>query len=63
MWTPREDEFKIAKNAVKIGSHYINEFVEKEIPKSYNKFDCLNINKDVVITNDVNNNNLVTTKN
>ena len=50
----RGDEFK--KNTVTIGSHYINEFVEKEIPASYNKFDCLNIDKDVVITNDLNNN-------
>ena len=49
-------EFKIPKNTVTIGSHYINEFVEKEIPASYNKFDCLNIDKDVVITNDLNNN-------
>ena len=30
--------------------------MEKEIAKSYNKFDCLNIDKDVVRTNDVNNN-------
>ena len=52
----RAGEFKIPKNTVTIGSHYINEFVEKEIPKSYNKFDCLNIDKDVVRTNDVNNN-------
>ena len=52
----RGDEFKIPKNTVTIGSHYINEFVEKEIPASYNKFDCLNIDKDVVITNDLNNN-------
>ena len=59
---PREDEFKLEKNAVKTGSHYINEFVEKEIPRSYNEFDCLNIDKDVVITNDVNNNNLSNNK-
>ena len=51
----RGDEFKIPKNTVTIGSYYINEFVEKEIPASYNKFDCLNIDKDV-ITNDLNNN-------
>ena len=52
----RGDEFKITKNTVTIGSHYINEFVEKEIPASYNKFDCLNIETDVVITNDLNKN-------
>ena len=52
----RRDEFKIPKNTVTIGSHYINEFVEKEIPASYNKFDCFNIDKDVVVTNDLNNN-------
>ena len=54
----RGDNFKIPKNTVTIGSHYINEFVEKEIPASYNKFDCLNNDKDVVITNDLNNNAL-----
>ena len=52
------DEFKIPKNTVTIGSHYRNKFVEKEIPKSYNKFDCLSIDKDTVITNDVNDNGL-----
>ena len=52
----RGDEFKIPKDTVTIGSQYINEIVEKEIPASYNKFDCLNIDKDVVITNDLNNN-------
>ena len=50
------DEFKVPKNTVTIGSHYIKEFVEKEIPASYNKFDCLNIDKNVVIRNDLNNN-------
>ena len=59
----RRDEFKIPKNTVTVGSYYINQFVEKEIPTSYNKFDCLNIDKDVVITSDLNNNVLVTTKN
>ena len=52
----RGDEFKIPKDTVTIGSQYINEIVEKEIPASYNKFDSLNIDKDVVITNDLNNN-------
>ena len=51
----RGDEFKIPKSTLTIGSHYRNKFVEKEIPASSNKFDCLNIDKDVVITNDVNN--------
>ena len=46
----RGDEFKIPKNTLTIGSHYRNKFVEKEIPTSYNKFDCLNIDKDVVMT-------------
>ena len=49
------------KNTVTIDSHYRNkfvEFVEKEIPMSYNKFDCLNIDKDVVIINGVNDNGL-----
>ena len=51
----RGEEFKIPKNTVTIGSHYRNKLVEKEIPMSCNKFDCLNIDNDVVITNDVNN--------
>ena len=46
------NKFKISKNTVTIGSHYRNKLVEKEIPTSYNKFDCLNTDKDVVITND-----------
>ena len=52
------DKFKIPTNTVTIDSHYWNKFVEKEILTSYNKFDCLNIDKDVVITNDVNDNGL-----
>ena len=50
----RGDKFKIPKTTVTSDSHYRNKFVEKEIPTSYNKFDCLNIDKNVVITNDVN---------
>ena len=56
------DEFKTPKNAVTIGSHCRCKFVEKEIPTSYNKFDCLNIDKDVAITNDVNDNGLIDNK-
>ena len=56
------EKFKIPKNTVTIDSHYRNKFVEKGIPTSYNKFDCLNIDKDVVITNDVNDNGLVNNK-
>ena len=41
----------IPKHTVTIDSHHRNKFVEKEIPMSYNKFNCLNIGKDVVITN------------
>ena len=52
------DKFKTATNIVTIDSHYRNKFVEKEIPTSYNKFDCLNIDKDVVITSDANDNGL-----
>ena len=52
----RRDKFKKPKNTVTTDSHYRNKFVEKEIPTSYNKFDCLNIDQDVVITNDVNDN-------
>ena len=48
------DKFKIATDTVTIDSHYRNKFVEKEIPTSYNKFDSLNIDQNVVITNDVN---------
>ena len=58
----RGDEFKIPKITVTIGSHYRKTFSEKEIPTSYNKFDCLNINKDVVITNVVNDNGLSNNK-
>ena len=54
--------FEISKNTVSIGSHYINKFVEKEIPTSFNKFNCLNIDKDVVISNDVNDNDLSNNK-
>ena len=51
MWTLLQGEFKIPMNAVTIGSHYRRKFIEKEIPTSYNKFDCLDIDKVVVITN------------
>ena len=50
------DKSKIPKNTVTIDSHYRNKFVEKEIPTSYNKFDGLNIDQDVVITIGVNEN-------
>ena len=51
-------------NIVTIGSHYRRKFIEKEIPTSYNKFDHLDIDKVVVITNDINDNGIrVTTKN
>ena len=52
----RGDQFKIPKDTAAIGRHHINDFVEKEIPALYNKFDWLNIDNDVVITNDLNNN-------
>ena len=39
-------------------SHYRNKFVEKEIPTLYNKFHCLNIDKDATKTTDVNDNGL-----
>ena len=58
----RGDDFKIPKHTVTIDGHYRNKFVEKEIPMSYNKFDCLNIDKDVVITNDGNDNSLSNNK-
>ena len=58
----RGDEFKMPKNTVTIDCHYRNKFAEKEIPTSYNKFDCLNIGKDVVITNDVKDNGLINNK-
>ena len=58
----RWDEFKIPTNTVTIDSHYTNKFEEKEIPTSYNKFDCLNIDKDAVLTNDVNDNGLSNNK-
>ena len=51
-------------NIVTIGSHYRRKFIEKEIPTSQNKFDCLDIDKVVVRTNDINDNGIrVTTKN
>ena len=56
------DKFKIQKNTVTTDSHYRNKFAEKGISTSYNQFDCLNIDKDVVITNDVNDNGLGNTK-
>ena len=59
---PRRDELKIPKNTVTIDSHYRNKFVEKEIPTSYNKFDCLNIDKDVVVIDCVNDNVLSNNK-
>ena len=52
------DKLKIPKNTITIDSYYRNKSVEKEIPASYNKFDCLNIDKDDVIIDDVNNNDL-----
>ena len=55
-------KIKIPKNTVTIDSHYRDKFVEKEIPASYNKFDCLNVDQDVVITNEVNNNGLSSNK-
>ena len=54
----RGDKFKIPKNTVTTDSYYRNKFVEKEIPTSYIKFDCLNIDQDVVITNEVKDNGL-----
>ena len=50
------DEFKIPKNTVTTDSHYRNKFVEKEILMSYNKCDCLNTDRDVVIIDDVHDN-------
>ena len=58
----RRDEFKMPKSTVTIDCHYRNKFAEKEIPTSYNKFDCLNIGKDVVITNGVKDNGLINNK-
>ena len=58
----RRDEFKMPKSTVTIDCHYRNKFAEKEIPTSYNKFDYLNIGKDVVITNDVKDNGLINNK-
>ena len=58
----RGDEFKILKNTVTNNSHYRNKFVEKEIPMSSNKFECLNIDKDVSIINYVNDNDLSNNK-
>ena len=51
-------------NTVTIGSHYRRKCIEKEIWTSYNKFDRLDIDEVVVITNDINDNGIrVTTKN
>ena len=47
-----------ANNTVTTDRYYRNKFVEKEIPTSYIKFDCLNIDQDVVITNEVKDNGL-----
>ena len=58
----RGDEFKIPKNTVATDSHYRNKFVKKEIPMPYYKFHCLNIDKDVVITNKVYDNGLSNNK-
>ena len=58
----RRDEFKIPKHTVTIDSHYRNKFVEKETPMLYNKFNCFNIDKYVVIANDVNDNGLSNNK-
>ena len=52
------DKSKIPKNTVSINSHYTNKFVDKEIPTSYNKFNCLNIDKDIDIIDDTNNNDV-----
>ena len=55
------DEFKIPKNTVTIDSQYRNKFVEKEIPTP-KIYDCLNIDKDVVIINDAIDNDLSNNK-
>ena len=55
------DEFKIPKNTVTIDSHYRNKFVEKEIPTP-KIYDCLNIDKDIVIINDAIDNDLSNNK-
>ena len=62
MWTLPPGPFKIPKITVTIDSNYRNKCVEKEIPASYDKFYCLNIDKDVVITNYVNGNGLSNNK-
>ena len=51
-------KIKIPKNTVTIDSHYRDKFVEKEIPAIW----LLNVDQDVVITNEVNNNGLSSNK-
>ena len=64
MDTPAGRNLKYQWNTVTIGSHYRRKCIEKEIWTSYNKFDRLDIDEVVVITNDINDNGIrVTTKN